>query len=76
MFLIEYDLSFQIQVKSCRSISKKCRNVRFLKIVKLDQPGCYDLFCLSIDEIFLVSEITSHIVSKTLVQWLIKKVNA
>ena len=28
----------------------------FLKFAKLDQPGCYDLFCLSIDEIFLESE--------------------
>ena len=66
MFLIEYDLSFQIQVKFRRLISKKGRNARFLKIVKLDRPGRYDLLCLSIDEIFLVSEKASHILSETL----------
>ena len=39
MFLIVFDLLFQMQEKSRRSISKKGRNARFLKIVKLDQPG-------------------------------------
>ena len=53
IFLIVFDLLFQMQGKSRQSISKKGRNTRFLKIVKLDQPGRYDLFCLSIDEIFL-----------------------
>ena len=38
-----------------------------LKIVKLDQPGRYDLFCLSIDEIFLASERAGQILSETLV---------
>ena len=51
--LIVFDLLFPMQGKSRQSISKKDRNTRFLKIVKLDQPGRYDLFCLSIDEIFL-----------------------
>ena len=34
MFLILFDLFFQMQEKSRRSISKKGRNARFLKIVK------------------------------------------
>ena len=34
MFLIVFDLLFQIQEKSRRSISKKGRNARFLKIVR------------------------------------------
>ena len=42
-----------MQEKSRQSISKKGRNTQFLKIVKLDQPGWYDLFYLAIDEIFL-----------------------
>ena len=66
MFLIVFDLLFQMQEKSRRSISKKGRNARFLKIVKLDQQGRY-LFCLLIDDIFLVSERASHILSETLV---------
>ena len=56
MFLIVFDLLVQMQEKSRRSISKNGRNARFLIIVNLDQPGRYDLFCLSIDEIFLASE--------------------
>ena len=48
MFLIVFDLLFQMQEKSRRSISEKGRNARFLKIVKLDQPGRYDLFCRNI----------------------------
>ena len=39
MFLIVFDLFFQMQEKSHRLISKKGRNARFLIIVKLDQPG-------------------------------------
>ena len=45
MFVIVFDLLFQMQEKSRRSISKKGRKDRFLKIVKLDQPGRYDFFC-------------------------------
>ena len=67
MFLIVFDLLFQMQEKSRRSISKKGRNARFLKIVKLDQPGRYNLLCLSIDEIFLASERAGQILSETLV---------
>ena len=67
IFLIGFDLLFQMQEKSRRSISKKGRNARFLIIVKLDQPGRYDLFCLSIDEIFLASERTGQILSQKLV---------
>ena len=67
IFLIVFDLLFQMQGKSRQSISKKVRNTRFLKIVKLDQPGRYDLFCLSIDEIFLASERAGQILSKKLV---------
>ena len=67
MFLIVYDLFFQLQEKSRQLISKKGRYTRFLKIVKLDQPGRYDLFCLSIDEIFVASEIAGQIISETLV---------
>ena len=67
IFLIVFDLLFQMQEKSRRSISKKGRNARFLIIVKLDQPGRYDLFCLSIDEIFLASERTGQILSEKLV---------
>ena len=63
MFLIEYDLFFQIQEKSRRLISKKGRYARFLKIIKLDQPGRCDLFCLSIDEIFLASERAGQILT-------------
>ena len=66
-FLIVFDLLFQMQGKSRQSISKKVRNTRFLKIVKLDQPGRYDLFCLSIGEIFLASERAGQILSKKLV---------
>ena len=50
IFLIVFDLLFQMQEKSRQSISKKSRNTQFLKIVKLDQPGWYDLFYLAIDE--------------------------
>ena len=50
IFLIVFDLLFQMQGKSRQSISKKVRNTRFLKIVKLDQPGRYEHFCLSIDD--------------------------
>ena len=64
MFLIVFDLLFQMQDKSRQSISKKGRNTRFLKIVKLDQPGRYDLFCLSIDEIYLASERAGQILSE------------
>ena len=53
IFLIVFDLLFQMQEKSRRSISKKGRNARFLIIVKLDQPGRYDLFCLIIIKITL-----------------------
>ena len=67
MFLIVFDLLFQMQEKSRRWLSKKGRNARFLKIVKLDQPGRYDLFCLSIDELFLASERAGQILSETLV---------
>ena len=67
ILLIVFDLLFQMQAKSRQSISKKGRNTRFLKIVKLDQPGRYDLFCLSIDEIFLASERAGQILSKKLV---------
>ena len=45
IFLIVFDLLFQMQGKSRQSISKKVSNTWFLKIVKLDQPGRYDLFC-------------------------------
>ena len=34
IFLIVFDLLFQMQSKSRQSISKKGRNTRFLKIVK------------------------------------------
>ena len=67
MFPIVFDLLFQKQQKSCRSISKKGRNTRFLKIVLLDEPGRYELFCLSIDEIFLASERAGQILSEKLV---------
>ena len=48
--LIVFDLLFQMQEKSRQSLSKKGRNTQFLKMIKLDQLGRYDLFCLSIDE--------------------------
>ena len=67
MFLIVFDLLFQMQEKSRRSISKKVRIARFLIILKYDQPGRYALFCLSIDEIFLASERAGQILSETLV---------
>ena len=67
MFLIVFDLLFQMQEKSRRSISKKGRKARFLIIVKADQPGRYELFCLSIDDIFLASERAGQILSETLV---------
>ena len=67
MFLIVFDLLFQMQEKSRQSISKKNRITRFLKIVKLDQPGRYALFCLWIDEIFLASERAGQILSETVV---------
>ena len=67
MFLIVYDLLFQIQEKSRQSVGKKGLNARFLKIIKLDQPGRCDLFCLSIDEIFLTSERAGQILSETVV---------
>ena len=67
MFLIVFDLFFQMQEKSRRSISKKVRIAQLLKIIKKDQPGRYALFCLSIDEIFLASERTGQILSETLV---------
>ena len=67
IFLIVFDLFFQMQEKSRRSISKKVRITRFLKIIKIDQPGRYALFCLSIDEIFLASERAGQILSDKLV---------
>ena len=67
MFLIVYDLLFQIQEKSRQSVGKKGLNARFLKIIKLDQPGRCDLFCLSIDEIFLASQRARQRISETLV---------
>ena len=66
-YLIVFDLLFQMQEKSRQSISKKSRIVQFLKIIKLDQPGRYALFCLSIDEIFLASERAGQILSETVV---------
>ena len=36
-----------------------------LKIVKLDKPGPYDLFCLSIDEISLAPERAGQMLSET-----------
>jgi len=50
LYLIVFDLLFQMQEKSRQSIGKKVRNTEFLKIIKLDQPGRYALFCLSIDD--------------------------
>ena len=44
MVLILFDLLFQMQEKSRRSISKKGRNSQFLKIVKLDQPEVWTKF--------------------------------
>ena len=41
MHLIVFDLLFQMQEKSRRSISKKVCITRFLKIIKIDQPGRY-----------------------------------
>ena len=52
MFLIVFDLLFQIQEKSRRSISKKVRITRFLKIVKLDQPGVFAYIFLFTLELF------------------------
>ena len=56
MFLILYDLLFQIQEKSRRSINKKGRNTLVDLIWRFSEIGRYDLFCLSIDEIFLASQ--------------------
>ena len=56
MFLIVFDLLFQMQEKSGRSISKKGRNA----LIDL-------IFCLSIDEMFLASERARQILSETLV---------
>ena len=67
LYLIVFDLLFQMQEKSRQSIGKKVRNTQFLKIIKLDQPGRYALFCLSIDEIFLASERASQILWETVV---------
>ena len=67
LFLIVFELLFQMQEKARQSISKKVRNTQFLKIIKLDQPGRYDLFCLSIDEIFLAFERAGQILSETVV---------
>ena len=47
--------------------SKTKYGSRFLKIVKLDQPARFELFCLLIDEIFLASERAGQILSETLV---------
>ena len=67
IFLIVFELLFQMQGKSRQSISKKGRNALVDLIWQFSEIGCYDLFCLSIDEILLASERAGQILSKKLV---------
>ena len=67
MFLIVIDLLFQMQEKSRRSMSKKGRNALVNLIWRSSEIGRYDLFCLSVVEIFLASERADQILSETLV---------
>ena len=46
--MIVFDLLIQMKEKSRQSISKKTRITRFLNIVKLEQPGRYELSTLVI----------------------------
>ena len=67
LFLIVFDLLFQMQEKSRQSISKKVRNALVDLNWRLSEIGCYELFCLSIDEMFLASERAGQILSEKLV---------
>ena len=55
LFLIVFDLLFQMQEKSRRSISKKVRIALVDLIWGLSEIGRYALFCLSIDEILILT---------------------
>ena len=67
MFLVVFDLLFQMQEKSRRSMSKKGRNALVNLIWRSSEIGRYDLFCLSVVEIFLASERADQILSETVV---------
>ena len=67
LFLKVFDLLFQMQEKSRRSMSKKGRNALVNLICRSSEIGRYDLFCLSVVEIFLASERADQILSETLV---------